>query len=45
LHAWIPDATDKLLAALGEDSRRMPVFGDWPGGTVRKIDPLFPRVE
>jgi methionyl-tRNA synthetase len=45
LHPWIPDATGKLLTALGEESRAMPTFGDWAGGKVSKIDPLFPRVE
>jgi len=45
LQPWIPDATDKLLAALGVEERAMPAFGDWPGGHIRKIDPLFPRVE
>jgi len=47
LHPWIPDATDKLLAALGEERREIAAakFGDWGGGHVRKIDPLFPRVD
>jgi methionyl-tRNA synthetase len=47
LHAWIPDATDKLLAALGEDRRDIASasFGDWTGDKVSKIEPLFPRVE
>jgi methionyl-tRNA synthetase len=47
LHPWIPDATDKLLAALGEERREIASakFGDWGGGHVRKIDPLFPRVD
>jgi methionyl-tRNA synthetase len=47
LHPWIPDATDKLLAALGEDRREIAAatFGEWGGGHVRKIDPLFPRVD
>jgi methionyl-tRNA synthetase len=47
LHPWIPDATDKLLAALGEERRDIAAaqFGDWGGGHVRKIDPLFPRVD
>jgi methionyl-tRNA synthetase len=45
LHPWIPDAADKLLTALGEDGRELPAFGDWSGGTVSKIDPLFPRIE
>jgi methionyl-tRNA synthetase len=45
LHPWIPDATEKLLSALGEESLSMPTFGDWEGGKVQKIDPLFPRVD
>jgi methionyl-tRNA synthetase len=45
LHPWIPDATDKLLTALGEEGRGLSSFGDWEGGHVRKIDQLFPRVE
>jgi methionyl-tRNA synthetase len=45
LHPWIPDATEKLLSALGEESLSMPTFGDWEGGKVRKIDPLFPRID
>jgi methionyl-tRNA synthetase len=45
LHPWIPDASDKLLTALGEESRDMPRFGDWEGGKVTKIDPLFPRID
>jgi methionyl-tRNA synthetase len=47
LHPWIPDATDKLLTALGEDRRSVDaaVFGDWAGGEVQRIDPLFPRVD
>jgi methionyl-tRNA synthetase len=45
LQPWIPDASGKLLAALGADREGMPTFGDWPGGHVRKIDPLFPRVD
>jgi methionyl-tRNA synthetase len=45
LHPWIPDATEKLLGALGEDDRALSAFGDWAGGSVAKIDPLFPRIE
>jgi methionyl-tRNA synthetase len=45
LHPWMPDSTDKLLAGLDVDDRGIPTFGDWPGGQVQKIDPLFPRVE
>jgi methionyl-tRNA synthetase len=45
LHPWIPDSTTKLLDALGVEDRAMPTFGDWAGGHVRKIDPLFPRID
>jgi methionyl-tRNA synthetase len=45
VHPWIPDASDKLLDALGEEDRGMPTFGAWPGGNVSRIEPLFPRVE
>ena len=45
LHPWIPDASAKLLTALGEERRGMPAFGDWQGGHVSKIAPLFPRIE
>jgi methionyl-tRNA synthetase len=47
LHPYMPDATDKLLDALGESRRGIDAacFGDWEGGRVSKIDPLFPRVE
>jgi methionyl-tRNA synthetase len=45
LHPWIPDASEKALAALGVESRELPTFGDWPGGKVEKIEPLFPRVD
>jgi methionyl-tRNA synthetase len=47
LHPWMPDSTDKLLVALGEERRDIAAaqFGDWAGGKVNKIDPLFPRAE
>ena len=47
LHPWIPDATAKLFDALGEERRDLDAagFGDWTGGTVRKPDQLFPRIE
>ena len=45
VHPWIPDASDKLLDALGEEDRGLPTFGAWPGGEVSRIEPLFPRVE
>jgi methionyl-tRNA synthetase len=47
LHPWIPNATSKLLDALGEERRTIDAarYGEWQGGTVSKIDPLFPRIE
>jgi hypothetical protein len=45
LQPWIPDASGKLLDALDIEERGMPAFGDWDGGRVQKIDPLFPRVD
>ena len=43
----IPESAGKLLDALGESRRELSVavFGDWEGGQVAKIDPLFPRIE
>jgi methionyl-tRNA synthetase len=47
LHPFIPDATSTLLDALGEQRRDLAAarFGDWEGGKVARIEPLFPRVE
>ena len=45
VHPWMPDASEKLLAGLGVEDRAISPFGDWSGGSVQKIDPLFPRVE
>jgi methionyl-tRNA synthetase len=47
LHPWMPDSTDKLLAALGEERRDIASarFGEWPGGAIQKIEPLFPRID
>jgi methionyl-tRNA synthetase len=45
LQPWIPDASGKLLDALGVGDREMPTFGEWPGGKVEKIEPLFPRID
>jgi methionyl-tRNA synthetase len=47
LHPYLPDATSKLLDALGEPRRTLDAarFGEWAGGKVHRIDPLFPRVE
>ena len=45
LQPWIPDASAKLLTALGVEDRSIPSFGDWAGGHVARIDPLFPRID
>jgi methionyl-tRNA synthetase len=42
---WMPDSAAKVLDALGEDNRRLSAFGERERASVRKIDPLFPRVE
>jgi methionyl-tRNA synthetase len=42
---WMPDSAEKVLTALGESERAISAFGDWQGGAVSKIDPLFPRIE
>ncbi|MEA2494372.1 MAG: methionyl-tRNA synthetase [Thermoleophilaceae bacterium] len=42
---WMPVSAEKVLNALGEPHRGLAEFGDWPGGTVSKINPLFPRIE
>jgi methionyl-tRNA synthetase len=46
LAPYIPETTDKLLAALGaqEDSLAAAAFGSQPGGAkVEKLPPLFPK--
>jgi methionyl-tRNA synthetase len=45
---FMPEATDKLLAALGQDDRSLENarFGSVGGGAqVAELEPLFPRVE
>ncbi len=43
---FIPEAADKLLAALGEDGRELAEFGSRGGGAnVERIDALFPKLE
>jgi methionyl-tRNA synthetase len=43
----MPESAGKLLYALGESRRELSAaeFGEWGGGQVAKIDPLFPRIE
>jgi methionyl-tRNA synthetase len=46
LHAYMPEATTKLLEALGERRLRLDEFGSRPGGqTVGELAPLFPKLE
>jgi methionyl-tRNA synthetase len=46
LHPYMPDTGDRLLAALGEDDRRLEPFGSREGGQrVGKLEPLFPKIE
>ena len=46
LHAYMPAATDKLLAALGEDDRGLCEFGSRGGGVeVERIPALFPKLD
>jgi len=46
LHPYMPDSTDKLLAALGRPERRF-LDARWAthgwGGQVTKLEPLFPK--
>ena len=42
----MPEATDKLLAALGEEGRGISEPGARPGGTrAERIGPLFPKLD
>ncbi len=46
LAAYMPEASGRLLAALGEDSLALADFGSRPGGAaVERIAPLFPKLE
>ncbi len=45
LHAYMPAATDKLLAALGEDDRGLCEFGSRGGGVRSRIPALFPKLD
>ena len=45
---FMPDATDRLLTALGQGDRSLETarFGSVGGGArVEELEPLFPRVE
>jgi methionyl-tRNA synthetase len=46
LHAYMPESTAKLLAALGEEERGLAEFGSRGGGvSVERIPALFPKLE
>jgi methionyl-tRNA synthetase len=46
LHPYMPEATDRLLDALGEEDRGLAGFGSRGGGAaVERIAPLFPKLE
>ena len=43
---YLPRTSEKLLAALGEESRELAELGSRPGGQkVERIPPLFPKIE
>ncbi len=46
LHAYMPEATAKLLAALAEERTHLCAFGSRGGGhRIERIEPLFPKLE
>ena len=43
---YLPELSETLLAALGEEGRELAEFGSRPGGqSVERIPPLFPKIE
>jgi methionyl-tRNA synthetase len=43
---YLPQTSETLLAALGEDSRALADLGSRPGGqSVARVPPLFPKIE
>jgi methionyl-tRNA synthetase len=43
---YLPRTTEKLLAAIGEESRGLAELGSSPGGqSVERVPPLFPKIE
>jgi methionyl-tRNA synthetase len=45
LAPYLPQTSERLLAALGEESRELAELGSRPGGqSVERIPPLFPKV-
>jgi len=46
LHAYMPEAGDRLLEALAEENRALAAFGSRGGGQrVAELPPLFPKIE
>ena len=46
LYPYMPETTDRLLGALGEEERRLSPFGSRGGGQrVEQLPPLFPKIE
>jgi methionyl-tRNA synthetase len=46
LHPYMPETTERLLAALGEERRRLDEFGAGDGGAATaRIPPLFPKLD
>ena len=46
LHPYLPQSSERLLAALGEDSLELAEFGSRPGGRgAERVPPLFPKIE
>jgi methionyl-tRNA synthetase len=46
LHPYLPESSEKLLAAIGQEELALSEFGSRPGGyRVEKTDPLFPKIE
>jgi methionyl-tRNA synthetase len=46
LLAYMPETSERLLAALDEPQRGVAVFGSRPGGWhTGRIEPLFPKIE
>jgi methionyl-tRNA synthetase len=46
LLAYMPQTSEQLLTALGEEGREIAAFGSREGGYgVERVPPLFPKVE
>ena len=46
LHPYLPNSSATLLDALDQTGLELEDFGSRPGGgTVKRIDPLFPKLE